>query len=163
MTLKKLDKANESFAVGDVVVHNTYGDVYGVELLKEVYVDETNEYHFIVRSTEIKGEKSVPNKNHKGDFSFDIVTAKFLREYSHKWTPGKVFKAGSVLVDQDGVRFLVASDAKRIWNLTTGTQTTQEEWEGDNGSYGNRKFKEINTASGQSFSKVVEVKDRWNV
>lgn len=160
MALKALDKSYESFAVGDVVVHNTYGDVYGVELLKKVYVDETNEYHFIARSTEIKNNKSVPLKSHKGDFSMDVLTVKSLREHTHKWTPGNVFKAGQVLKDQDGVLFLVASD-ERIWNLKTGTQTTQDKWEGDNGSYGNRKFKEVTTASGGSFSKVLEIKDLW--
>lgn len=160
MALKALDKSYESFAVGDVVVHNTYSDVYGVELLKKVYVDETNEYHFIARSTEIKNNKSVPLKSHKGDFSMDVLTVKSLRGYTHKWTPGDVFKAGAVLKDQDGVTFLVVSDS-RIWNLKTGTQTTQVKWEGDNGSYGNRKFTEVKTASGTSFTTAMEVKDTW--
>jgi len=161
MGLKALDKTYEMFSVGDIVVHNSYGSVYGVELLKKVFVEETNEYHFIGRAVNVVNGKSSPDKDHKGDPSLDVLTVKTLRGYSHKWTPGVVFKAGQVLKDQDGITFLVVSDS-RIWNLKTGTQTTQEKWEGDNGSYGNRKFKEVKTASGTSFTSVMKIEDTWS-
>lgn len=157
MGLKAIDKTYGDFTVGDVVVHEGYGSPCGVKVLKKVYLDATGEYHFVTEEGDVKDNKWVPAKS-GGKAILGISTVKNLRSYQSKWTPGVTFKVGSVLKDQDGVVFLVASD-KKVWNLKTGTQTSQERWERTGTTYGGRVFTEVKTAGGDSFTTVVKVED----
>jgi hypothetical protein len=160
MALKALDKSYENFNVGDVVVHNGYGAPYGVRVLKKVYLDTTGDYHFVCAEGDVNGGKWTDAKS-GGDVILSLHTAKTLRKYESKWTPGIDVKAGDVLKDQDGVLFLVAS-LDVVWNLSKGTKTTLAKWEGGGTSYGSRKFTKLTTASGDDFSKAIEVKDLWS-
>lgn len=156
MALKALDKMYESFVVGDIVVNSSFGDTYGVKLLKKVYIEETNEYHFICSEGDVRDDKFVESKSSGGPI-LSAHTAKTLRGYGYKWTPGETYKSGDILKDQDNVLFLVAGD--KVWNLTKGTQTTQARWESSGTSYGARKFTKVRTAGGDDFSTVVKVED----
>lgn len=158
MGLKAIDKSYENFQTGDVVVHNSYGNPYGVKLVKKVYLDTTNEYHFVAVEGEVVSGKWQDSKS-GGVPILSIYTAKQLRGYTSKWTPGNTFdKPGTVLKDQDGTVYLVASD-KKIWNLSKGTQTTQARWEAVGTNYGGRVFTEVKTASGDAFTTVVKVEE----
>lgn len=159
MALKALDKTFENFAVGDVVVHSGYGDAYGVRIVKKVFLDLTGEYHFIGLDGDVKGGKWVDSKS-GGSLIPVIYTAKDLRSYSHKWTPGETFEAGDILKDQDGTFYLVASEAN-VWNLSKGTKTTIAKWEASGTTFGGRKFTRVKTASGQPFTEAIEIKDLW--
>lgn len=156
MALKALDKASEYFQVGDVVVMNGYGAPYGVKLVKKIYLEATNEYHFIAEEGDVNSNKWVPAKS-GGQTMLSIHTVKDLRGYQSKWTPGEKFESGEVLKDQDGTLYLVAGD--KVWNLTKGTQTTQAKWEASGTSYGGRVFTRVHTASGDKFNTVVKVED----
>lgn len=160
MALKALDKTFENFAVGDIVVHSGYGDAYGVRIVKKVFLDLTGEYHFIGLDGEVKGGKWVDSKS-SGSPVPVIRTAKDLRSYSHKWTPGETFNVGDILKDQDGTMYLYAS-ADDVWNLTKGTRTTQAKWEASGTTYGGRVFKRQHTASGDPFTKVVKMENIWS-
>jgi hypothetical protein len=158
--LKAIDKSYESFYVGDIVVKTSYGDHYGVTVLKKVYVEQAGDYLYIVQEGDIKDGKWVGLKYESGPV-LKSLTVKQLRAYTSKWTPGIDVKAGDILVDQDGVLFLVAS-LDVVWNLTKGTKTTLAKWEASGTEYGNRKFTRKTTASGHNFSSVVELKDLWS-
>jgi hypothetical protein len=160
MALKALDKTYENFNTGDVVVHDGYGAPYGVRILKKVYLDATGDYHFVCAEGDVASGKWRDAKS-GGEVILSLHTAKTLRKYQSKWTPGETFKPGDILVDQDGVNFLhVSSDM--VWNLKKGTKTTQAKWEAAGTDYGSRKFTKLRTASGHAFSEVVEVKDTWS-
>lgn len=158
--LKAIDKTYESFNVGDKVVKTSYGDTYGVAVLKKVYVEEAGDYLYIVQEGDVKDGKWVGLKYDSAP-ALKAVTLTKLRKYTSKWTPGIDVKAGDILVDQDGVLFLVAS-LDVVWNLTKGTKTTLAKWEASGTDYGNRKFTKKTTASGHAFSSVVELKDIWS-
>lgn len=157
MALKALDKTYESFFAGDVVVHRPSGAaVYGVQVLKKVFIEETNEYHFICAEVDVKDNKVVISKS-GGQAVLAVDTAKSLRNYNYKWTPGEDFKSGDVLKDQDGILFIVAG--AKVWNLSKGTQTTQANWEEPGTAYGDRQFTKVRTIGGQDFSAVLKVED----
>ena len=157
MALKALDKTFENFAVGDIVVHSGYGDAYGVRIVQKVFLVTTGEYHFIGLDGEVKGGKWVDSKSGGHQVVLVICTAKDLRSYSHKWTPGETFNVGDILKDQDGTMYLYAS-ADDVWNLTKGTRTTQAKWEA---SWG-RVCRRQTTASGDPFTKVVKMENIWS-
>lgn len=160
MALKALDKQYESFSVGDVVVHNGYGAPYGVKIVKKVFLDLTGDYHYVCTEGDVNGGKWVDAKS-GGDVILSIQTAKTLRSYQSKWTPGETFNVGDILKDQDGTMYLYAS-ADDVWNLTKGTRTTQAKWEASGTSYGGRVFKRQHTASGDPFTKVVKMENIWS-
>jgi hypothetical protein len=157
MALKSIS-ASETFFVDDVVVFSSYGEQYGVKLLKSVYVAETDTVHFIAAEVTIKDNKPVFNKS--GDaLNLTAHTTAGLRKYSSKWTPDvDSFKSGDVLEDQDGVLYLFLSNL-RVWNLSKGTQTSLDRWQSSVASYGGRKFKAKKTAGGAKFSKFVKAED----
>lgn len=160
MALKALDRTYESFEVGDIVVHGAYSEPYGVRLVKKVFLDTTGEYHFIGAYGEVRKGKWVDSKS-DSQVVLKINTAKDLRSYSHKWTPGETFAPGDILKDQDGTLYLYVSE-ENVWNLNKGTHTTQAKWEASGTSYGGRVFTRKNIASGTPFSSVIELKDKWN-
>jgi hypothetical protein len=156
MALKSIS-ASETFSVDDVVVFSSFGDTYGVKLLKSVYVAETGEYHYIAAEVTIKDNKPVYAKI--GDaLNLTAHTVAGLRKYNFKWTPDVQFKSGDVLEDQDGVLYLYLSNL-RVWNLSKGTQTSLDRWQSSAASYGGRKFKAKKTAGGTNFSKFVKAED----
>jgi hypothetical protein len=156
MALKSIS-SYEAFNVGDVVVFSSYGEQYGVKLLRSVYVAETDTYHFIAAEVTIKDNKAVYTKS--GDaLNLTAHTTAGLRKYSSKWTPDVQFKSGDVLEDQDGVLYLFLSNM-RVWNLSRGTQTSLDRWQSSAASYGGRKFKAKKTAGGTNFSKFVKAED----
>ncbi|AWN05163.1 hypothetical protein SEA_VORVOLAKOS_83 [Streptomyces phage Vorvolakos] len=153
--------SSEYYSVGDKVVKTSYGDTYGVHVLKKVYVEEANDYLYLVQEGDVKAGKWVGLKYENGPV-IKALTIKQLRNgYTHKWTPGIDVKPGDILVDQDNVLFLVAS-TDVVWNLSKGTKTTLAKWEASGTDYGNRKFTRKTTASGHNFSSVVELKDLWS-
>ncbi|WAB09324.1 hypothetical protein SEA_STELLA_84 [Streptomyces phage Stella] len=160
MALKALDKTYENFETGDKVVHDGYGAPYGVRILKKIYLDTTGDYHFVCAEGDVVSGKWKDAQS-GGEIILSLHTAKTLRKYQSKWTPGIQVAAGDVLKDQDGVLFLVAS-LDVVWNLSKGTKTTLAKWEAAGTDYGNRKFTKQTTASGHEFSSVVELKDKWS-
>lgn len=160
MALKALDKTYESFNTGDVVVHDGYGAPYGVRVLKKVYLDTTGDYHFVCAEGDVQSGKWKDAKS-GGEVILSLHTAKSLRGYQSKWTPGIDVKPGDVLKDQDNVLYLVVT-LDVVWNLSKGTKTTLAKWEASGTSYGGRKFTKQTTASGDTFSKAIEVKDLWS-
>lgn len=162
MTLKAINAASEYFQKGEKVVKVPYGvtagDAYGVEVLKPLWVEEVNDYVYLVVEGDVKNGKWVGLK-HEGTPAIKALTIKQLRNsYTHKWTPGTDVKPGDILVDQDNVLFLVAS-LDVVWNLSRGTKTTLARWEAAEG--GNRKFTQKKSASGKSFNEIIGVTDKW--
>ena len=158
MTKVAIDTSNESFYAGDIPVYESYGSVYGVKVLKKVYIADVNEHRYVVQHGRIlndawKGEVSSSSKKEP---ILTLLTVKELRSsYTHKWEPGVDVSKGDVLKDDLGNHYLVES-TQMVWNLTTGTHADLSYWEKRHDVP--RTLTQVTDASGRLFGEVLNIK-----
>lgn len=149
-----INKSNESFYKDDVVVYDFCGTVYGVKILKSVYVDAVNDYRYIVQPGKISAGKWVGDTSgSKKEAVLYLYAASDIRGgYSHKWTPGADVTKGDVLRDQSGRMYLVES-VSTVWSLKDGTHANLSYWEKQRGT-----LTQVTDATDRPFSKAANIK-----
>jgi hypothetical protein len=157
MGAKQLDSSQTYFARGDVLLANETGSYGAIKVLKEIYVDELSDYRYVIQYGRLKDDKFVPDKSYTGHADLALYSGKDVRDsYDWQHVPGMSVTPGDVLVDQDGVIYVVQSDAM-VWNTKTGTNASLTYWS-DGSSYGlGKKLKQVKTANGGKFSKVLKI------
>lgn len=155
MAVKKINKTYESFSANDVVVANTDSPVYGVKVLKAVWVDAINDERLIVAYGKVVKGVWKNDTTYTGEVDTALMSAKDVRDnYAAKWTPDS-FEAGDVLKDQNGSLYIVAS-VDTVWRLSTGTHASISYWESSDG----KKFTQVETAAGDKFSTQLKVSSK---
>ena len=151
-----IDKSYESFYSGDVVVYEAGGSLYGVKVLKKVYIAETGDYRVIIQPGMIKNG-AWKGDTYDGQPTIHLYTFSDIRSsYDHKWTPGMAVEKGDVLKDEDGTHYLVESD-KTVWNLKTGTHASLDYWENRHDNVP-KTLKQVTDATNRNFSKAANIK-----
>lgn len=94
-------KTNTGFYNGDVIVSKSYGgDLYGVKVLKEVYIDGIGGYRWIYQFGNITDNKFKPS----GGDDISIATQKDLKSaYDLIWTPDPELspRKGDILIGKN--------------------------------------------------------------
>lgn len=88
---------------GDIVMYKgSFGTSYGYELVKEIYLSATGDYHWIGRSVKLLDGENKPKNISADATKLEILTEKDVTEgYPLKWTKDPEFKKGDILVGLD--------------------------------------------------------------
>lgn len=93
---------NDGWYEGSIIVYKSFsGTLYGVKVLKEIYVDEINQFRWIYQSGRIVDNKFVGD----GGDAISISTSDDLKSsYDLVWTPDKELSPskGDILTGKNG-------------------------------------------------------------
>jgi hypothetical protein len=154
MAVKKINKTYESFYANDALVADATNPIYGVKVLKAVWVDAINDERLIVAYGKVTKGVWKNDTAYSGEVDTTLMSAESLRsQYAAKWTPDS-FEAGDILKDQNGDTYIVAS-LDVVWRLGIGTYAPLSYWE-SNG----KEFTQMETAGGGKFSKYLKVSSK---
>ncbi|ATW69430.1 hypothetical protein SEA_OLICIOUS_82 [Streptomyces phage Olicious] len=158
MTTKPV--SSSFISTGDVLVYESFsGVLYGVKLLKEVYVEASGSYHWIYQAGQVKNNAWTPNSNGK---DIHLATEGDVKaSYSLKWTKDELSPVkGDLLSGKDvagNTVVLVFESKDVVHRVTPITTSTLEVSFGSLGYYQNRLkgLKIMKTASiERPFSKL---------
>lgn len=124
---------NGNFYLDDVLVYDSYSATkYGVKVLKQVWIDEANEYRWILQKGKVKDNAFIPDLDGKS-LSMETVSA-VKNSYDLTWTKDVMSPLkGDILTgtDDDGTKiFLVFERSDRVHRLNKCLWSTQEQGHG---------------------------------
>lgn len=145
--------------VGSVYGYESFGTMYGVKVVKCVYVAELEELRFIVQHGQAKsGEKFVPYSDGK---DLSVYSEKDLKDgCGKKYTEGSVYTKGDILsgTDMYGNRVILVFESEQMVHRLTKMNDSSLDQSSARLSYYQGKLKNIkvvtNTKSGLSFSEL---------
>lgn len=165
MAVKKLEASTIYHNAGDILVYNEVNPAGGIKVLKQVWVDEVEDYRYVVQYGSVKTGEWVGDKLSTGGPEIALYSGKEVSNgYGHKWTPDPKLdiKPGDVLMDQDGAIYLVKS-LDQVWHLKRGVYGSLRYWtktpsQGYVSANQGRIFTQVKTAAGKDFSTELKFK-----
>ena len=137
------------FSADEIVVSGSYAR----KILKRVYVDEVNDYRYVIQRGRITDNKFAGSANALSLQSFEELKQNF----SGTWKPDVVaqFKKGDVFTSDKGEFFVIESEDGKAWRLNSGTWSTVRTDDSGNLTWDNIKLTMVKTIAGGRFSQYL--------